>query len=177
MTKNMNTLISILMATTVSTAAFAQSVSTDGSVSVGSGADVSAGTSVGADASTNASGNNNAAVSEQGNSKAAKGNYGQLISGLQTSEVSADVVSGLDANADATIVLMSELQGEAAENASALENALEKQKENISGLRSEIEANADLMAALEAEGYTIDQVVAVNSTNSGEINLVVDDSD
>jgi len=174
MSMNMKTLMSVLMATTVSTAAFAQSASTDGNAGVG--ADVSAGASVGADASTNASDNSNAAAAEKGNSKAAKGNYGQLISGLQTSEVSADVVSGLDAEADATITLLSELKGEAAENASALDNALSKQEEGIADLRTEIEANAELMSALEAEGYSVDQVVAVNSANSGEITLVVDDS-
>ena len=171
MSMNMKTLMSALMATTLSTATFAQSASTDGNAGVG--ADVSAGASVGADASTNASDNSNAAAADKGNSKAAKGNYGQLISGLQTSEVSADVVSGLDAEADATITLLSELK---AENASALDNALSKQEEGIADLRTEIEANAELMSALEAEGYSVDQVVAVNSANSGEITLVVDDS-
>ncbi len=172
MSMNMKTLMSVLMATTVSTAAFAQATSTDGNASVG--ADVS--TSVGADASTNASDNSNAAAAAKGNSEAAKMNYGQLISALQTSEVSADVVSSLDAEADATIALLSELKGEAAENASALDNALSKQEEGIADLRTEIEANAELMAALEAEGYSVDQVVAVNSANSAEITLVVDDS-
>jgi hypothetical protein len=172
MSMNMKTLMSVLMATTVSTAAFAQATSTDGNASVG--ADVS--TSVGADASTNASDNSNAAAAAKGNSEAAKMNYGQLISALQTSEVSADVVSSLDTEADATIALLSELKGEAAENASALDNALSKQEEGIADLRTEIEANAELMAALEAEGYSVDQVVAVNSANSAEITLVVDDS-
>jgi len=172
MPMTMKTLMSALMATTVSTAAFAQTTSTDAGAGVG--ADVSAGASVGADASTNASGNSNAA--DKGNSKAAKGNYGQLISGLQSSEVSADVVSGLDVEADATITLLSDLKGEAAENASALDNALSKQEDSIADLRTEIETNAELMAALEAEGYSVDQVVAVNSANSGEITLVVDDS-
>jgi len=173
MPMNMKTLMSVLMATTVSTAAFAQSASTDGNAGVG--ADASAGASVGADTSTSASDNSNAAA-DKGNSKAAKANYGQLISALQTSEVSADVVSGLDAEADATITLLSELKGEAAENASALDNALSKQDESMADLRTEIEANAELMSALEAEGYSVDQVVAVNSANSGEITLVVDDS-
>tara|TARA_Y100000588_G_scaffold382561_1_gene470284 strand:+ start:804 stop:1094 length:291 start_codon:yes stop_codon:yes gene_type:complete len=91
-------------------------------------------------------------------------------------EVSADVVSVLDAEADATITLLSELKGEATENASALDNALSKQEEGIADLRTEIEANAELMSALEAEGYSVDQVVAFNSANSGEITLVVDDS-
>lgn len=173
MPMTMKTLMSALMATTVSTAAFAQTTSTDAGAGVG--ADVSAEASVGADASTNASGNGNAAA-DKDNSKAAKGNYGQLISGLQSSEVSADVVSGLDVEADATITLLSDLKGEAAENASALDNALSKQEDSIADLRTEIETNAELMAALEAEGYSVDQVVAVNSANSGEITLVVDDS-
>ena len=90
--------------------------------------------------------------------------------------MTADVVSVLDAEADATITLLSELKGEATENASALDNALSKQEEGIAELRTEIEAILELMSALEAEGYSVDQVVSVNSANSGEITLVVDDS-
>lgn len=164
MTKTMKSLIAALMATTISTAAIAQSTNADGK----------AGTSMGAEASQNASGN--AAAAAQGNANAQNQNYGELISTLQTSEISSDVVSNLDPEADTTIALLSDLKGEAAENASALDNALSKQEQNISDLRSEIEANVELMSALEAEGYTVDQVVAVNSTTSSEITLVVDDS-
>lgn len=176
MNTTMKSLTAVLMATTFSTAAIAQSANVGADVSVGG----NTGASVGADVSTGASGNaaasaqNNANV--QANANAKNQNYGQLISGLQTGEVSAEMLSGVDAASDATIVVMSDLKGNAAENASALENALSKQDENISELRSSIEANTALREKLEAEGYSVDQVVAVNSTTSGEVTLVVDDN-
>lgn len=166
-------LLALLMATTFSTAAIAQSANVGADVSGGG----NTGASVGADVSTGASGNAAASAQNNGNSQtnaANNQNYGPLISGLQTSEVSAEMLSGVDAASDATIVSLSDLKGNAAENASALENALSKQEENISELRSSIEANAALKEKLEAEGYSVDQVVAVNSNTSGEVTLVVD---
>lgn len=174
MNTTMKSLMAILMATTFSTAAIAQSAN----VGADAGASVTgkAGASGGADVSTDASGNAAASGQNNGHANAGNKNYGQLISGLQTGAVSADMLSGVDAETDTSIVLMSDLKGEAAENATALENALSKQEENISDLRASIEANAALTEKLEAEGYSVDQVVAVNSTTSGEVTLVVDDS-
>lgn len=188
MNTTIKSLIAVLMATTFSTAAIAQTanVGTDTGASVGGTVGGAVGdavggavggaadTSVGADMSTNASGN--AAATAQSNGAAQTQNYGQLISGLQTGEVSAETLSSADAETEATIVVMSDLKGNAANNASALENALSKQEENISDLRTSIEANAALKEKLEAEGYSVDQVVAVNTTTSGEITLVVDDN-
>ncbi|EAQ24705.1 hypothetical protein [Roseovarius sp. 217] len=172
--------IAILMATTFSTAAIAQTANVGGDAGVSVGGNL--GASVGADVSANVSGNasdsaqNNSSVGVGANANAKSPNYGQLISGLQTGEVSAEMLSDVDADTDTTIVLISDLQGEAAENASALQNALSEQEDNISDLRANIEANATLKEKLEAEGYSVDQVVAVNSTTSGEVTLVVDDN-
>jgi len=178
MNTTMKSLIAVLMATTFTTAAIAQTANVGGDAGVSVGGN--AGASVGADVSANASGNAAASAQNNGNmqanANAANLNYGQLISGLQTGKVSADMLSGVDAETDTTIVLLSDLKGEAAENASALENALSKQDEYISELRVSIEANAALKEMLEAEGYSVDQVVAVNSTTSGEVTLVIDDN-
>lgn len=174
MNTTMKSLVAVLMATTFSTAAIAQTATVGGDAGVSVGG--TAGANAGADVSANASGNAAASGQNNGNSNAGNQTYGQLISGLQTGEVSAEMLSGVDAETDTTIVLMSDLKGEAAENASALENALSKQEENISDLRASIEANAALTEMLEAEGYSVDQVVAVNSSTSGEVTLVVDDT-
>ena len=176
MNTTMKSLIAVLMATTFSTAAIAQTANVGGDAGVSVGGN--AGVSVGADVSANATGNASASAQNNGNVEvnAKTQNYGQLISGLQTGDVSAEMLSNVDAETDTTIVLISDLQGEAAENASALENALSKQEENISDLRASIEANAALTEKLEAEGYSVDHVVAVNSSTSGEVTLVVDDN-
>ena len=179
MNTTMKTLMAALLASTFSTAAFAQSVSVGSDAGASAGGN--AGANLGADVSTGASDNaagavsGNAAATAQGNAGSDQ-NYGQLISGLQTGQTSADAISDYDGTSEASIVLMSDLKGNAAENASALDNAISKQEETISEMRSEIEANADLKAMLEAEGYAVDQVVAVNSDTSGKVTLVVDDN-
>ncbi len=168
------TLLAALLATSVSTGAIAQSTNANenasGNAGVSAGANAG-GASVGADVSAAAQANGN------GNSEAGKQNYGQLIASLRTSGTAgAETITNLNADADITITLMSELNGEAAENAAALEQALNDQEENISDIRSEIEANAELVAALEAEGFTAEQVVAVQAEGSDEIMLVVNDA-
>jgi len=170
MNTTMKSLVAVLMATTFSTAAMAQTANVGGEAGVSVGGN--AGANVGADVSANAA----ASGQNTGDASAGNKNYGQLISRLETDDISAEMLSDVDAETDTTIVLMSDLKGEAAENASALENALSKQEENISELRASIEANAALTATLEAEGYSVDQVVAVNSSTSSEVTLVVDDT-
>lgn len=102
-------------------------------------------------------------------------NYGSIISDLRTSSVtSADVEAFVASNTEVTIVTLAELRGNAAENASALDHAVNAQATALADLRVAIAANADIMAELEAAGYTANQVVAVTTSVEGDVTLVVD---
>lgn len=158
------------------------SVSTDaGSTSIDAGANGNAG----ANSNSNAGGNagsvgGNAAGGA--NANAAGGihgdlNYGSIISDLRTSSVTtADVEAFVESDSEITIVTLAELRGNAAENASALDQAVNAQAAALADLRTAIAANADLTAELEAAGYTTGQVVAVTTSVEGDVTLVVDAS-
>jgi hypothetical protein len=60
-------------------------------------------------------------------------------------------------------------------NASALDNALEKNEAALGTLQTDVGANTVLSAELSASGYTADQVVAVLAEADGSITVVVDD--
>jgi len=151
-----------LVAASISSAAYAQ-VGIGAGASVGAGADTSVGANVAAGATASAGAN-----------QAGAPNYGQVIASLRASgDVSAQIET-LDATATVRIIALSELRGEAAENAQALEQTLAQMKDRVDEIRSAIDANATLSAALEAEGYTADDVVAVTTAASGEATLIVD---
>lgn len=101
-------------------------------------------------------------------------NYGEIISSLRTS---ADATTDIAAVSDTTtvkIILLSELRGNAAENAAALDTALADQEAELDALRSAIDANATLKAKLEAEGHAAEDVVAVSTDADGEVTLIVE---
>lgn len=171
----------------VATAAILASTSTMTLAQVGVGVDAGAGVNAGAGVDVNAGNNGvgvgvggdanaNAKTNASANSAADKANYGQIISSLRTSSVAAADIEAIGADAEINIVTLSELQGNAAENASALTEAVSAQAASLADLTAAIEANADLSAALEADGYTTDQIVAVTSSGQDSLTIVVDDS-
>ena len=85
-------------------------------------------------------------------------------------------IEALGADAQIEVITLSEIQGNAAENASALDEAVSAQSASLADLTAAVEANADVAAALEAEGFTSDQIVAVTSSGDGNLTLVVDDA-
>ena len=101
------------------------------------------------------------------------GNYGELISTLQA-KTSADVSSFSDAST-VNFVTLSSLQGQAGANAQALDNALAKNQEAMTALHASIEANAALKAKVEAGGFAVDKVVAVQTSADGAFTIYVDD--
>ncbi|MCC5968534.1 MAG: hypothetical protein JJU15_01135 [Pararhodobacter sp.] len=100
--------------------------------------------------------------------------YGEIMTSLQAAgDASADI-QAVEASTSAQVVLLSDLYGDAAENAGALEQAIEAHEDRIDGLRGAIQTNAELSGALEAEGYTVDDVVAVSTGAYGDVLLIVD---
>ena len=168
------------------------SVSTDvGSTSADAGANgnanANANSNAGGNSNSNAGGNAAGSVSwnagGNANGNAAGGaqgdlNYGSIISDLRTSSATtADVRAFVEGDTEINIVTLSELRGNAAENASALDQAVDDaQTAALADLRVAIAANAVIMAELDAAGYTADQVVAVTTSAEGDVTLVVDAS-
>ena len=104
--------------------------------------------------------------------------YGQVISSLNT-DMSATEGSDpfADVTSDATVnfVLLSELNGEGADNAQSLDQALADKSAELEQVREKISNNETLSSALDEHGYTADQVVAWNVGTDGTVTLVIDD--
>jgi len=144
---------------------------TDVDVGVDAGGGVSVETPAG-DANVGAGANANANASANAGGMS-DNTYGAVISSISGS---ADVdLTGITDEADVTIVLLSSLQGNAATEASALDEALSANAEGQSTLQANIEGNATITAKLEAEGYAASDVVAVKSNADGTIIVYVDD--
>ncbi|MGR3759236.1 hypothetical protein ACUXV3_03780 [Roseobacteraceae bacterium NS-SX3] len=103
------------------------------------------------------------------------GNYGQLISSLQNGK--ADVaswtseISALSDDPEINIVTLDDIS-EA--TTPALDKALEDHRTDLRSARSAIGGNEDLAAALEAESFTADDVIAVEVEGENAVTLIVD---
>lgn len=158
----------LLMSNPMSVMAQGKSVDVGASVETGGKPDA-------AGASSNAQGEGQTdGVTTRGQSSAALQNYGQLISGLRTNAVSASEIDALGDEVSVTTVLLSQLRGEAGENAAALDLAL--QTTDMTQIRATLEANADIAAQLEADGVSVEDVVGIWISADGAITVVVDDT-
>lgn len=139
----------------------------DAGVGVDAGAGVTVDTpavdaGVGADANANA---NAGGVSDN--------TYGSVVSSVAGS---ADVdLSTVTDESKVTIVLLSSLQGNAATEAAALDEAISANADGMTTLHTNIDGNETIKAKLEAEGYASSDVVAVKSNADGSIIVYVDD--
>ena len=80
------------------------------------------------------------------------------------------------------MVTLSELRGNAGENANALNRAFSPQGTAIADLKAAIEndpeLSADVQAALSAKGdFELDDVISVSTSAEGRLTLVVDDAE
>jgi hypothetical protein len=99
-------------------------------------------------------------------------NYGTLISTLNAAKGTVDL-SGIGADANISIVLVSKLQGGG--DARALDNALSKNAAAMTSLQASLQTNAAIKAKLEADKLKIEDVVAVTTTADGMATVYVDD--
>ncbi len=99
--------------------------------------------------------------------------YGSVVSSVSGS---ADVdLSTVTDESKVTIVLLSSLQGNAATEAAALDEAISANADGMTTLHTNIDGNATIKAKLEAEGYASSDVVAVKSNADGSLIVYVDD--
>src|SRR5690606_23785296 len=80
----------------------------------------------------------------------------------------------VDATTDIRVVTLSSLAANDGGDASVLSDSRAAFEADISALQGNISANADVVAALEAQGYTAEDVVAVSTHGSGTVVLFVD---
>jgi hypothetical protein len=156
------------------------------STSVNAGGSTDAGGSVNAsgngNANTNASSNGNANANANANASGNTDlNYGQIISDLRTSTTAAADIEALGDSIEVQVVTLSELQGNAGENASALDQAVSTESTLATELKAADalttypELHGSITAELGAE-YTMDDVVAITSSADGQVTVIVDDS-
>ncbi len=186
MTNLAKSTLAVLLAGSVSTAALAGSLDADASAGVEAGASGAVETAQSATDQVGDAVNSTAEqvqegasemadTMEDGASAGAEVNYGTVISGLNngTTAGAAAEIEALGADITVDTVLLSEIEGD--NQANALDNALNTQADAMAGFHDAIEANADLTAALEAEGFAADDVVGFQSEGEGEVTLVIDD--
>jgi hypothetical protein len=160
------TIIATTIAALLSTSALPV-LAQDAGVQVDAGAGVTVDTPA-ADAAVGADANANANAGGMPDNT-----YGSVVSSIQGS---ADVdLSTVTDEAKVTIVLLSSLQGNAATEAAALDEALTANAAGQTTLHTNIDGNAAIKAKLEAEGYASSDVVAVKSNADGSLIVYVDD--
>ena len=161
-----------IIATTIATllaATALPALAQDAGVQVDTGAGVTVDTPA-VDAAVGADANANANANAGGMSD---NTYGSVVSSIQGS---ADVdLSTVTDEAKVTIVLLSSLQGDAATEAAALDEALSANADGVTTLHTNIDGNATIKAKLEAEGHATSDVVAVKSNADGSVIVYVDD--
>ena len=162
------TIIATTIATLLATSALPV-LAQDAGAQVDAGAGVTVDTPAG-DAAGGADANANA----KGNAGGMSDNtYGSVVSSISGSS-SVDLSTVTD-ESKVTIVLLSSLQGNAATEAAALDEALSANADGLTTLHTNIDGNATIKAKLEAEGYASSDVVAVKSNADGSVIVYVDD--
>lgn len=117
--------------------------------------------------------NAGAAVDAAASATAGDNTFGSVTSSISTSS-SVDLSTVTDQTM-ITIVLLSSLEGDAAADGAALDEALSANADATATLRANIDGNAALKARLEADGHAASDVVAIKSNADGSLIVYVDD--
>lgn len=148
----------------------------DTSVGAGAGADAGANTNANANTKANANNKANAGVGAGASANAsdmADNTYGSVMASLKGS-AELDLSSITD-ESKVTIVLLSSLQGEAANESAALDAELTANADAQAGLHQRIEQNTAITAKLEAEGHAVEDVISIKTKADGSVVVYVDD--
>ncbi|WP_375599908.1 hypothetical protein [Devosia sp. Naph2] len=148
----------------------------DTSVGAGAGADAGANTNANANTKANANNKANAGVGAGASANAsdmADNTYGSVMASLKGS-AELDLSSITD-ESKVTIVLLSSLQGEAANESAALDAELTANADAQAGLHERIEQNTAITAKLEAEGHAVEDVISIKTKADGSVVVYVDD--
>jgi hypothetical protein len=97
--------------------------------------------------------------------------FGDVISSIQAGKSNTDQLGTLTDVSKVKVVRVGELA--TGENATALENALSENKEQVAELQTAVEANAALKAELEKQQVQPSSVVATKTEADGSITVFV----
>jgi len=106
-------------------------------------------------------------------SDAADNTFGSVMASLDAA--AAVDLSAVTESTQISVIALSSLQGQAAEESAALDAALQAHAEAHPSLHGQVQTNAAIMAKLQAEGYDADDVVALKAKADGSIIVYVDD--
>lgn len=101
--------------------------------------------------------------------------YGAVISNLRTDAASSMDLSSTTSESDISIIKLSDLKGQGAENAKALDKAIAANQSTEAALQTKIASNDAITAKLSADNLTAQDVVAVKTSADGSVTLYVDD--
>ncbi|SEP26247.1 hypothetical protein SAMN04490248_1594 [Salinihabitans flavidus] len=144
-------------------------------------ADVDVDVDAGASTSDNAGGSASASADTRtgasaGNGLAEINTYGELTSTLKAgNSAEPGEIEALEGEIEVDTVLVSSLEGNADTDAPALDEALSAEKMKTDSAQEAVRSNQQIEAAVKAEGYHIDQVVAVQIKSDSEVVVVIDD--
>lgn len=96
----------------------------------------------------------------------ASNDFGQAIASIRTASTDIEALTSVE-----TVEVVDASAAAQGESGVALDNAIADNEDAIADLRSSIEANAELMAALEAEGVDVSSVVAAETTADGTVTV------
>jgi hypothetical protein len=169
--------LAAILTTTVSGAALAQSADAD--ASVGAEASVSAGDNGanGQDTAAEATTDSETGMySEVATDKDEDGlTFGRIVSEMNTDNFSNFDWSEVDSETEIDVTGVTEVKGNAAENAEALDQAVAKTGEDIEEFQADVEANAEVNETVQDEGFEAGDVLYVFMTSEGIVQVVVDD--
>src|SRR5690606_38959471 len=104
-------------------------------------------------------------------SVAAEANFGDVISSIRAGKTNAEQLGTLTDVSKVNLVRIEDLAK--GENATALENALTENKEQVSELQAAVEQNTALKAELEKQQVQASSVVATKTEADGSVTVFV----
>jgi len=110
---------------------------------------------------------------EPGNSD--KWTYGKVLSSMKSGENTEVDLSTVEADAEIDTIKLSEVSGNADENAQSLDTALAQNESEMDEFQNSIADNDQINAAVEADGFSSDNVLGVYKTANGTIEVLIDD--
>jgi hypothetical protein len=116
---------------------------------------------------------------ETGSIPAGQENFGQLISGLQTSTATPPDLTAFNASSTVNCVKVSALQTDASNNAAALDNAISQNQANLTSLRTSIQGNQAFLDKVESSCAVAEldpsHILMVESEAGGAYKVWIDD--
>lgn len=147
-------------------------MSADAGVKAGAGVETAPGQNKSADMNVTGGGNTEMAADAGASDE---WNYGRVVSSIRTGTFADVDLSSVGDDAEFDIMALSGLKGEAAGNAQALDNALADNSATVDDLQAKVDANTDLAAKIEEEGYSTEDVVAIYTKADGSYEVLIDD--